>query len=102
MVVAEIAVRFADSPLSVTHLTTGAYRIGTAPGVDLAAQIAGLTTFPLVEWTGTPCMLRVPVGITALRDGIAMADHKLALVRGDRIVIAFDKLTIEIAMIDRA
>jgi len=102
MHVAEIAVRFGDTPLSTVELATGAYRIGTAPGVDLA--VPGLTSFPLVEWTAQArptCLVRVPVGVDAHRDGLRL-DGGVVLSAGDRLALTIGAIAIEIGVVERA
>ncbi len=61
----EVVARLGTSVVAISHLRDGAaYRIGTAPGVDLALPIA--TTFPLVERG----VVRIPSGIQAtVREG---------------------------------
>jgi hypothetical protein len=56
--VVEVVVRFGDSVVDVAHVPPDAeYRIGTAPGVDLAVE--GHTSFPLVA----AGRIRCPVGL---------------------------------------
>ncbi len=103
MVVAEIVARFAGSPLAVTQLRTGAYRIGTAPNVDLALQLGGMTSFPLVEWIAGTCVVRLPVGITGALDGPAGGiDGKRTLQPADRVTLAIGRVEIEIGLVTRA
>lgn len=63
--VVEVVARFGGTIIGVTHVgPTGTYRIGTAPGIELA--VPGLTCFPLVAGR----IVRCPVGMHAEeRDG---------------------------------
>jgi hypothetical protein len=62
--VVEVVACFGDTIVDVAHIgPTGAYHIGTAPGVDL--EVAGLTRFPLVDGR----VVRCPVGMQAFDDG---------------------------------
>jgi hypothetical protein len=102
MQVAEIAVRFGDSPLAMTRLAAGTYRIGTAPDVDFAVEIAGLTTFPLVEHTSAGVAVRIPVGIAARRSDGSVAEGRITLVRSERVSVELGRVAIEIASVDHA
>ena len=76
--VVEVAVRFGDTLLDVAHVdATGAFRIGTAPDVDLA--VLGYTSFPLVAHG----KLRIPTGC-----GTSM--------RGRTTVLRIGQVTIEL------
>jgi len=107
MHVAQIAVRFGDARLALVDHARGAYRIGTAPGVDLAIGPGfGLARFPLVEWLVRgdrhACTVRVPVGIPARRaDGHAI-DGAIVLEPGERITFAIGALAIEVGLVARA
>ncbi len=62
--VVEVVARFGATIVDLAHVgPTGTYRIGTAPGVDLA--IPGLTCFPLVDGNTVRC----PVGVPMREDG---------------------------------
>ena len=64
MDVIEVVARFAGTIVDVRHLgPTDCYRIGTAPGVDLA--VVGLTSFPIVDRG----KLRCPVGMQSSGHG---------------------------------
>ena len=72
--VVEVIARFGDTILDVRHLgDAGSYRIGSAPGVDLA--VPGHTSFPIVDGR----VVRFPVGVRAVERG-ATTELQLGLV----------------------
>ncbi len=87
----EVVAKFGDTLIDVRLLPSGGgYRIGCAPGVDLPATVA--TDFPLV--TGTT--VNVPIGATSLYPPGA---HPLV---ADQVVeLAFDQITVRIALVPR-
>ena len=95
----EVVSRLGTSVIAITHLRDGAaYRIGTAPGVDLAVPIA--TTFPLVERG----VVRIPSGIHAtVREGgreYPVTSFELWLGAGMRVELMIGLVTIQIARVE--
>jgi len=94
----EVVVRLGGSIVALAHLRDGAaYRIGTAPRVDLAVPIA--TTFPLVERG----VVRIPAGIhaTLVEAGrrSPVAARELWLAVGMRVELTIGLVTIRIARV---
>lgn len=105
MQVAEIAVRFGDTLIDSRHLRSGTFRIGSAPGVDLA--MVGLTSFPLVERAERSFVVRIPTGLRATRfDDLAReatpVEGPLVLRPGDRIAVTLGTVEVEIVLVTRA
>jgi hypothetical protein len=105
MQVAEIAVRFGDTLIDSRQLSSGSFRIGNGPGVDLAT--IGLTSFPLVERTERSFIVRIPTGIRATRfDDLAREatplEGPLVLRPGDRIAVTLGALAVEISLVTRS
>ncbi|HEU0030329.1 MAG TPA: hypothetical protein VFQ53_06850 [Kofleriaceae bacterium] len=95
-----VVVRFADTLLDVRHVARGAsYRIGTARDVDLAIDIAPLTSFPLVGWVGTTGVCRVPAGIVARSRTDRVHGGQLELARGNPVALAIGALAIEVELV---
>lgn len=95
----EVVARLGPSIVALTHLRDGAaYRIGTAPGVDLAVPIA--TTFPLVERG----VVRIPSGIEAtVREGgrsYPVTAFELWLGAGMRVELTIGLVTIRISRVE--
>lgn len=95
----EVVARLGSSVVALTHLRDGAtYRIGTAPGVDLAVPIA--TTFPLVERG----VVRIPSGIQAIvREGsrsYAATALELWLGTGMRVELTIGLVSIRISRVE--
>ncbi len=83
--VVEVVVRLGDTVVDVTHVAAdGGYRIGSAPGVELAVAIPGLTRFPLVD---TGLVLRLPAGIPAVANGHTLREPTLRLARGASVAL---------------
>lgn len=94
----EVVARLGSSVVAIAHLRDGAaYRIGTAPGVDLAVPIA--TTFPLVERG----VVRIPSGIRAtVSEGgrtIPFTAFELWLGVGTRVELTIGLVTIRITRV---
>ena len=94
----EVVARFGGSIVALAHLRDGAtYRMGTAPGVDLAVPVA--TTFPLVERG----VVRIPAGIQATlveagrRSPVGARELWLAV--GMRVELTIGLVTIRIARV---
>ena len=95
----EVTVRFAGTLIDVVVVEPGGtYRLGSAPGVDLA--IPGLLSFPLVDSAG---LIRIPAGITAIRDDDArLADVAPVALAGDtRIDLSIGHVRIALAVAKR-
>lgn len=95
----EVVARLGTSVVAVTHVRDGAaYRIGTAPGVDLAVPIA--TTFPLVERG----VVRIPSGIQAtVREGrrsYPVTSFELWLGAGMRVELTIGLVSIRISRVE--
>jgi len=96
--IALVVVRFAGDLLQITPVAAdGRFRIGTAPGTDLATTIAG--EFALVAGSERGFVVRCPTGVTARRDGLAL-DGAVLLRRGPPVVLATGWLTITITLED--
>jgi len=94
----EVVARLGGSVVALAHLRDGAaYRIGTAPGVDLAVPVAN--TFPLVERG----VVRIPAGIpaTLVEAGrtSSVAARELWLAVGIRIELTIGLVTIRITRV---
>lgn len=95
----EVVARLGSSVVAIAHLRDGAaYRIGTAPGVDLAVPIA--TTFPLVERG----VVRIPSGIRAtVSEGgrtVPFSAFELWLGVGTRVELTIGLVTIRIMRVE--
>ena len=96
--VVEIVVRFGGTIIDVAHVAAnGAYRIGTAPSVDL--PVIGSTCFPLID----QLVLRAPAGTPACRtiDGrkVAIDASMVRLLPGFEIELELGAITIAIAVV---
>ncbi|HEX7700259.1 MAG TPA: hypothetical protein VF403_06055, partial [Kofleriaceae bacterium] len=75
---AQITARFGDSLVETAEIERdGSYRIGTAPGVDLA--VARIGSFPIVTGDATGFIVRTPVGMGDATDVRLAADQPVTL-----------------------
>jgi hypothetical protein len=75
---AQITARFGDSLVEIVEIERdGSYRIGTAPGVDLA--VAKIGSFPIVTGDATGFVVRTPVGMGDATDVRLAADQPVTL-----------------------
>ncbi|MDB4963676.1 MAG: domain containing protein [Myxococcales bacterium] len=94
----EVVARLGSTTLSIRYLGVGeTYRIGTAPGLDLALRVA--TSFPLVERG----VVRIPAGATAtvFDAGLAspLAGRELWLAARVRVEVQIGLVSITIARV---
>jgi hypothetical protein len=99
--VVEVVVWLGDTILQVTHVPADAgYRIGSAPGVELAVAIGGLTRFPLI---GPGLVLRLPAGIggTVFTESgaIPLLAPELRLTAGTTVEVGLGLVTLRIARV---
>ena len=89
---AQITARFGDSLVEIVEIERhGSYRIGTAPGVDLA--VAKIGSFPIVTGDATGFVVRTPVGTGEATDVRLAADQPVTL--------RFGMITITVELVAR-
>ena len=102
--VAEVVVQLGDTILQVTHVAAdGRYRIGSAPGVELAVAIGGITCFPLIE---PGLVLRLPAGIRATvfseAGALPLPAPELRLTAGTTVQLGLGLVTVSVARVPLA
>ena len=100
----EVVARIASSVVDIAHVPpSGRYRIGTAPGVELAVAVGTLRSFPLLD---EGFRFRRPAGVAATlhtgTDALPITDTELTLRPGWRVELELGKVTVSLAMIRRA
>ena len=102
----DVTVRLGDDVLAVDRVTGRTFRAGTAPGVDLALDLAPLSAFPLVDATGEAPVVRWPVGVPAVRHDAAgatrLAETELRLAAGQRVELRFGAVVVELGRAEPA
>jgi hypothetical protein len=100
MSVAEVTVRFAGTILDVAHVQLGGcYRIGTAPGVELPLELAGITVFPIVDATSGAFVVRRPAGTYATRNALPMHEPDARLATSDHLELWLGNVLVTVELV---